>query len=85
MKEEKPDDIQISLEMYNKTAEILKKKGGNKYDLNLKGGKYLHNALFKLYEMVGEEERKPDSWRDSVLIRKRKRKKKRIIQQKTHY
>ena len=34
----------------------------------MKAGNSLHDALFKLYQIVWKYERKPDVWRDSTLI-----------------
>ena len=68
MKEHVEGDVEFSTEMLDKTLEELKRKGGGKYDFILKGGKSLKNALFKLYKTVWNEEKKPDSWRDTVII-----------------
>ena len=54
--------------MYHKTMETLKKKSRSKYDFMVKGGKLLHNALFKLYQTVWKVEEIPDSWRETVIV-----------------
>ena len=48
--------------------EVLKKKPGGKYDFITKGGKALHNVLFKLYENVWNNEEKPDRWRETTIV-----------------
>ena len=47
---------------------MLKKKTGHKYDFILKSGDSLKAALFTLFKVVWEFEKKPDIWRNSILI-----------------
>ena len=86
MEEKVEDDIQFSEEIFMKTFNILKQKGGNKYDLILKGGNSLHRALYKLYQLVWNKEEKPDAWRDTILIQldKAKSKDKTDLNSKRH-
>ena len=48
MEEEVEDDVKFSPQMFDETMRILRKKAGEKYRFILKGGKSLHNALYKL-------------------------------------
>ena len=68
MNETVENDIEFSTEMFEETFKLLKKKGGSKFDLILKARKSRHTALHKLYEVVWTQEKKPDSWRDTVVI-----------------
>ena len=68
MNEENKTDPTFTREMFKETFDIVKKKSGGKYDDIVKGGSSLHNALFRLYEVVWNNEVKPDSWRDSLVI-----------------
>ena len=68
MKESVANDLEFSEEMFYNSFSILKKTKGEKYKFILKGGSSLQNALMKLYRTVWEQEKKPDSWRDSILI-----------------
>ena len=47
---------------------MLRKRGGEKYNFILRGGPSLHAALFKLFQVVWDEERKPDSWCNTLVI-----------------
>ena len=62
------DDIEFSIELFNKTLLTLSKKPGGKYNFIMKSGKSLKSALFKLFQVVWDKEKKPDSWRNTVLI-----------------
>ena len=68
MKEEIKDDQEFTKDMFNQALKLLKKKGGGKYDSILKGGNSLVEAIFKLFQTVWNEEKKPDSWRDTTVI-----------------
>ena len=59
------NDNNLTPVMYNETLKKLKEKGGRKYHFILKAGKSLHSALYKLYEVVWNGEREPESWRDT--------------------
>ena len=54
---------------------MLQRKGKKKYEFILNGGKSLHDALFKLYSVVWKKEKKPDIWRDTIIIQSYKGKK----------
>ena len=58
---------------FKDTFKLLIKKG-QKYNFIVKAGKSLHNALFKLFNVVWTFQKKPDSWRDSVVIQLNKKK-----------
>ena len=68
MRETIENDIEFSGELFYKTFNILKKKSGGKFDFIIKAGNSYISALHKLYEVVWKTGRKPDKWRDSVLI-----------------
>ena len=68
MMEEVKDDIQFSQELFNKSLNILKKKGGGKYDFLTKCGQSLKAALYNLFKVIWDTERKPDMWRDTILL-----------------
>ena len=75
MKEEIKDDVEFNKEMFNKTFSTLKKSKKDKYKFILEGGQSYLASLFKLYKVVWEGEKKPDTWRDSILIQLDKGKK----------
>ena len=66
MREVVENDLKFSTEMFEETFKLLQKKP--KFDLILKAGKSLHSALKKLYKVVWTHEKKPDTWRDTVVI-----------------
>ena len=43
-------------------------QGRTKYDTIMKAGNSLYNAQYRLYEVVWNKEKKPDSRRDTVII-----------------
>ena len=56
------------MEIFNKSFNILKKKPGGKYNFIVKSGSALKSALFNLFRVIWDLERKPESWRNTVLI-----------------
>ena len=68
MKERNENEIPFSRELFNSTFKQLKSKGGSKYNFILKAGKSLHDALFKLYEVVWNVERIPKTWKETVIV-----------------
>ena len=68
MKEVIKNDLELSQEMFNKAMKDVIKKGGRKYDDIMKGGKALHDALFRLYEEVWKQEKKPDKWKNTTIV-----------------
>ena len=68
MSEDIEDDIEFSQEIFKKSLDMLKKKSGNKYDFILKSGESYRAALYTLFKVVWENERKPDVWRKTVLL-----------------
>ena len=75
MNEKLNDDIEFNEEMFSNTFNLLKKSKKDKYKFILEGGQSYLASLFKLYQVVWEGEKKPDSWRDSVVIQLDKGKK----------
>ena len=68
MNEVVENDLEFTKKMFNESLKVLRMKGRNKYDFILKGGNSLLEALFKLYETVWNQEKKPDSWRDTIIL-----------------
>ena len=68
MEERLEDEISYSEDMFREAMKSVAKKGGKKYDFILKGGTSLHNALNKLFKVVWEEEKLPDSWRETMIV-----------------
>ena len=68
MKEEVEDDIEFSPELFKKSLEMLRKKPGHKYDFIVRSGESFKAALFTLFKLVWDNERKPDIWRNTVLV-----------------
>ena len=62
------NEKQLTKEMFRKALENIRKKGGNKYEFFLKAGNSLTEALFKLYKVVWQEEKIPESWRETTVI-----------------
>ena len=73
MNEQLENDVEFTEEIFEDTLKLLHKKG-EKYNFIVKAGKSLHNALFKLFNVVWTFQKKPDSWRDSVVIQLDKKK-----------
>ena len=61
-------DVEYREEMLYDTLKLLAKKGGKQYEFVLKGGKSLINALNKLYKTIWEVERRPESWKDTMIV-----------------
>ena len=68
MEEEVDNDIEFSKEIFQKSIDMLKKKTGHKYDFILKSGESYRQALFQLFNVIWNKERKPDVWRNTVLL-----------------
>ena len=68
MNEHIKDDLIFTKEIFDKSLKMLKLKNGNKYDFILKSGQALKLAIFNLFRVVWENEKKPDVWRNTVLI-----------------
>ena len=68
MMEEVKDDIQFSHEIFNESLNILKKKAGWKYDFLTQCGQSLRSALYNMFKVIWDTERKPDMWRNTVLL-----------------
>ena len=68
MEEKVDNDIEFSEHLFQKSLKILSKKCGNKYNFIIKSGPSLKSALFKLFKVVWEKEKKPDLWRNTILI-----------------
>ena len=68
MEENITNDVEFSYDMFQDSLKMLKKKGGGKYKSILRAGKAYHDALYKIFEVVWKNERKPETWRNSVLI-----------------
>ena len=67
-KEVKENDIEFTSELFSKTLKLLRKKISEKFNFILKAGNSYLFALHKLFELVWTTGKKPDKWRDSVLI-----------------
>ena len=74
MEERTENEVGFSKELFNFTFQQLKEKGGSKYNFILKGGKSLHDALYKLYKVVWNHERIPESWKETIIIQLNKTK-----------
>ena len=61
-------DIKYDEDMFRETLISLSKKAGHKYDFILRGGKSLLEVLNKLYKIVWEKERRPDKWKDTLIV-----------------
>ena len=68
MVEKVENDIEFSQEIFQTSLDMLKKKNGHKYDFIIKSGESYKAALFTLFKIVWERERKPDIWRNTVLL-----------------
>ena len=68
MVEKVDNDIEFSEHLFKTSLKILSKKRGNKYNFIIKSGPSLKSALFKLFKVVWEQEKKPDLWRNTNLI-----------------
>ena len=62
------NDIEFSQTLFQKSLKMISKKPGNKYKFIVNSGPSLISALFTLFKAVWEQEKKPDLWRNSVLI-----------------
>ena len=62
------DDPEFNYAMFQKVIERVKTKGGKKYEFVLKAGQSLFNALFRLFEVVWNGEKIPESWRETTII-----------------
>ena len=62
------DDMHLTREMFNNSLVELYKKNKEKYQFVLRGGKDLHDAVFKLFEQVWITEKKPEQWRKTSII-----------------
>ena len=60
MKETLENDLEFSEEIFKETYNNIKKKKSSKYEDIIKAGPSLLNALYKLYEVVWNGEKKPD-------------------------
>ena len=76
MKEIIEDDVNFSNEPFLNSLQSIKKKGGDKYKFIVRAGQAYLAALFKLYKIVWKKEKKPDSWKNTVLIQLEKKGKK---------
>ena len=65
MKEHREDDMKYSIGLFKETLKSIKAKSGNKFEFITNGGSSLHEALNKLFNVVWESEKIPDSWYDS--------------------
>ena len=68
MEEEVENDIEFSQDIFQKSIDMLKKKTGHKYDFILKSGESYRHALFTLFTVIWDKERKPDIWGNTVLL-----------------
>ena len=68
MKERDEEDPKFTKEMFIETINHIKKKAANKYKSITKGGQSLLNALYRLYEVVWNEEVVPETWRETLII-----------------
>ena len=55
------EDVEYSSEVFKKSLEVLEKKGKEKYMFITKSGDAYKNALDKLFNVVWNNEIKPDS------------------------
>ena len=76
MEERFENEAVFNKNMFNETFKKLKKKGGDKYKSILMGGDSLLNALYKVYEVVWNYEKKPDSWCNTIVLQLDKKGKK---------
>ena len=68
MKEVIEEDMDFSMEIFEKSLKALKKKKANKYDFSIRSGKSHKVALFRLFENVWNNEIEPEQWRDTNII-----------------
>ena len=58
----------LTLEMFNKSLNILWTKKGNKYDFLMRAGHDYKEALFSLFQKVWYEEQIPTGWTKTSII-----------------
>ena len=63
-----PNDVCLTREMFDHSIKELYEKNKHKYQFILRGGKDLHDTLFKLLEQVWLTEQKPEQWRKTSII-----------------
>ena len=68
MEEKLENDIEFSQMLFQKSLKMLSSKYGNKYNFIVKSGPSLRAALYNLFRVVWGKERKPDMWRNTILI-----------------
>ena len=68
MEEVLENDVKFTQELFDNSLKLLRKKSGGKYDFIVKSGQSLKDALYNLFKVIWELEKKPDTWRDTVLI-----------------
>ena len=68
MKEENNENEEITIKMFDDSLNDLKKKKKDKYAFILKSGNAYKQALFQLFKMVWNQERKPEQWRLDNII-----------------
>ena len=65
--EDAENDV-ITRDDFDKRLKILKSKNKDKYEFIMKSGKGMKNCLFELFCKVWATERKPEQWRDTIII-----------------
>ena len=69
MKENICNDIEVlTLEMFEESYSLLKKKPGDKYKFIMNGGASVKAALFKVCQSVWKSEEMPKAWEKTTLI-----------------
>ena len=59
---------ELTVDMFEKTYDILRKRKGSKYDFIMKGGAAMKAALFQLCQSVWFTEKLPKIWDKSTLV-----------------
>ena len=68
MMENCQDEDELSMEDFQTRLKKIGSKCSEKYQFLLKGGQGFKNCLFNLFKQVWTSEKKPQQWRDTILI-----------------
>ena len=61
------NDIEFSHDLFLNSLEAIRKKGNGKYKFIRGAGQAYLAALFKLFKIVWDNEKKPDCWKKHCL------------------
>ena len=70
------NDVEFSQDIFLNSLEVIRKKGNGKYKFIQGAGQAYLSALYKLFKIVWDKEKKPDCWKNTVLIQLEKKGKK---------